>query len=142
MGAELDHDPAAVAAAMFERDRASQHLGIEVVSVEVGRAVLSMTVLPSMVNGLDVCHGGFLFTLADSAMAFASNATNERAFASHADIDFVNAAPLGTRLTATATTAVQRGKLMIHDVVVSDDQNVTIAAMRGRTLTVGGSVVA
>ena len=141
MGAEVGPDPASVAAAMYERDRASQHLGIELISVEIGRAVLSMSVLPAMVNGLDVCHGGFLFTFADSAMAFASNAANERAFASHADIDFVNPAPLGTVLTATATTVVERGKLSIHDVTIVDADGTTIAVMRGRTLTVGGAVV-
>lgn len=140
MGAEVDSDPMLVAQSMFERDNASQSLGIELVEVEVGRSVLSMTVLPHMVNGLEVCHGGFLFTLADSAMAFASNADNQRAFASHADIDFVNPAPLGTMLTATATTIVERGKLNVHDVVITDDGGTTIAVMRGRTLTVGGPV--
>lgn len=140
MGAEVGPDPMTVAKAMYERDRASKYLGMKLVEVEVGRAVLSMTVLPDMVNGLDVCHGGFLFTFADSAMAFASNADNERAFASHADIDFVNAAPLGTKLTATATTIVERGKLNVHDVTIVDESGTTVAVMRGRTLTVGGPV--
>ncbi len=140
MGAEVGPDPMVVAEAMFDRDAASQSLGMALVEVEIGRAVLSMTVLDHMVNGLEVCHGGFLFTFADSAMAFASNAGNERAFASHADIDFVNPAPLGAELTATATTVVARGKLNVHDVVITDAAGTTIAVMRGRTLTVGGPV--
>lgn len=130
----------AAATAMYERDRASQLLGIELVAVEPGRAVVAMVVRDDMVNGLDVCHGGFLFTLADTAMAFASNANDQRAFASHADIDFVNPAPLGARLTATSRVETTRAKLMVHDVAIETADGVTVAVFRGRTITVGGSV--
>ncbi len=130
----------AAALAMYERDRASQLLGIELVEVEPGRAVVSMVVRDDMVNGLDVCHGGFLFTLADTAMAFASNADDQRAFASHADIDFLNPAPLGARLTASSRIETTRAKLMVHDVIITTDDPITVAVFRGRTITVGGSV--
>ncbi len=141
MGAQEPLNPATVAQAMFDQDRASQSLGMRIESVEVGKAVMTMTVTPEMVNGLEVCHGGFLFTLADSAMAFASNAANSRAFASQAEIDFVNPASLGTELTATATQIVERGRLGVHDVTIRDEHHETIAVFRGRTITVGGDVV-
>ncbi len=129
---------------MYVNDQASQLLGIELVAVEAGRAVATMTVRPDMVNGLDVCHGGFLFTLADTAMAFASNTgdgeTNPTAFASHADIDFVNPAPLGTVLTAASRVETTRAKLTVHNVVIDAEDGTTIAVFRGRTITTSTGV--
>lgn len=123
---------------MYDRDGASQALGIELVDVGPGSAVVAMTVRDDMVNGLDVCHGGLIFALADSAMAFASNSYNRYAIAAHADIDWVNPGRRGARLTATATERNRRGRSAITDVVVTDDRGETIAHFRGRTRLIDG----
>jgi len=130
-----------VADAMYRGDLASQSLGITLVAVEAGRATVTMTVRPDMINGLGVCHGGLIFTLADSAMAFASNAANERSLAVHADIDWLNPARPGAVLTAQAEERTRRGRTAVNDAVVTDETGTVIATFRGRTLTVGGSVL-
>ncbi len=112
---------------------------MEIVEADLGRAVLTMTVGPEMINGLDVCHGGFIFTLADSAMAFATNASNRYALATSAEIDWVSPGRLGSVLTATATQRHQRGRSGITDVVVTDESGEVIALMRGRTRQVDGT---
>jgi len=127
----------AAASEMYAEDRASQSLGISIVEVDDGRAVAEMTVRDDMVNGLDVCHGGLIFTLADTAMAFATNGPGTQAFATHAEIDFVSAARAGTRLRAEAATVVQRGRATIVDAIVRDDSGQIVGAFRGRTLAVG-----
>ncbi len=120
---------------MFASDRASQALGMRIVEAVSGRAVVTMAVREEMVNGLEVCHGGVIFTLADSAMAFASNA-HSRSLATNAEMDFVSGAKLGDVLTAVGTVTVRRGKAAIHDVVVTNQNAETIAVFRGRTLSV------
>ncbi len=123
---------------MYANDAASQALGMEIVEVGEGRAVLSMTVRPDMVNGLDVCHGGLIFSLADSAMAFSSNSSNRYALATQAEIDWVRPARLGAVLTATAVQQHQRGRTAITDVAVTDGQGELVALFRGRTRQVDG----
>ncbi|MGI9599467.1 MAG: hydroxyphenylacetyl-CoA thioesterase PaaI [Acidimicrobiales bacterium] len=130
--------PSEVAAAMFAKDTASQALGMEIVDVSEGRATVRMTVRPDMVNGLEVCHGGIIFSLADSAMAFSSNSFNRRAIATHADIDWVSPGRLGATLTATAVQRHQRGRNAITDVVVEDEAGEVIAQFRGRTRQIDG----
>lgn len=138
-------DPQALATAaidaMYARDAASQALGIEVVSIEPGRAVTRMTVRPDMVNGLDVCHGGLIFTLADSAMAFASNSYNDYDISIHADIDWLRPAHRGDVLTATATNAARQGRTSVHDVLVVNHEGTTVATFRGRTRRIEGQHV-
>jgi acyl-CoA thioesterase len=97
-----------VAAAMFARDQASQHLGIAIASVGPGRAELQMTVRAHMLNGHAICHGGFIFTLADSTFAFACNSRNLTTVASGCTIDFLAPAREGDVLTARATTLMSR----------------------------------
>ncbi|MEM7340332.1 MAG: hydroxyphenylacetyl-CoA thioesterase PaaI [Actinomycetota bacterium] len=128
--------------AMYARDEASRALGIEVVSVEPGRAVTRMTVRPDMVNGLDVCHGGLIFTLADSAMAFASNSYNHYDISTHADIDWLQPAHRGDVLTATATNAARQGRNAVHDVAVVNAAGGLVATFRGRTRRIEGTHVA
>jgi acyl-CoA thioesterase len=118
---------------MAGRDRTAGLLGYEVVAVGAGRAVVTMVVGDAMVNGLDVCHGGIIFTLADSAMAHASNSHGPVAFAVAASIDFVNPGRLGARLTATATEQFRRGRTGLYDVVVTDDDGAVVARFHGRT---------
>lgn len=134
----MGHTPRAIADAMFSKDAASQSLGIEIVDVQEGSASLTMVVRPDMVNGLEVCHGGFIFTLADSAMAFSSNSFNHYAIATHADIDWVSPGRLGATLTATATQSYSRGRNAITEVVVQDETGEVIAHSRGRTRRIDG----
>lgn len=128
----------AVADAMFANDSASRWMGMEIVDVTTETAVVRMTVGPDMVNGLNVCHGGLIFSLADSAMAFLSNSSNQYTIATNAEIDWINPGRLGAVLTATATLRHQRGRNAITDAVVTDDRGEIVAHFRGRTLRIEG----
>jgi len=134
-------DPQATADAMYANDTASQALGITISAVAPGRATASMIVTPTMTNGHDVCHGGLIFTLADTAMAFASNAHNQVALAAGASVEFLHPAKEGALLEATATEQSLRGRSGIYDVAVTDQDNITIALFRGRTRQIGGVIV-
>ncbi len=125
---------------MHAEDSVARGMAMSIDAATDGSAVVSMTVTAEMTNGLGVCHGGLLFTLADTAMAHASNAGNERAFSTTAQIDWINSALIGQRLTATSTRVSQRGKSSIHDIVVTNDLGEMVALVRGQTLTVGGPV--
>jgi acyl-CoA thioesterase len=135
-------DPAAVATAMHRLDRVAHAHDMSIDHVDVGRATVSVTITPEMANGLGVCHGGLVFTLADTAMAYASNAADERTFSTTATIDWVRPAQVGSRLSATSTRAATRGRNTIHDIVVTDERGEVVALVRGQTLTVGGRVAA
>ena len=138
---EGERSPAAVAAAMYERDHSSRHLGIEVVGVGEGSACVTMSVRPEMVNGLGVCHGGYLFTLADTAMAYASNSRDDVAFAVAAQIDFLRPARAGDVLTAEAVERAGQGRTALTDVEVRTGDGTVVAVFRGRTRTTGRPVV-
>ena len=128
----------ACADAMWKDDGASSGLGMTIVDVGPGRATLTMTVQPHMVNGQRIAHGGFIFTLADSAMAFACNSYNEKAVAAQGDITFIRPGKLGDRLVATAREISRSGRSGIYDVRVTVDNEV-IAEFRGHTRTIGGT---
>jgi acyl-CoA thioesterase len=134
-------DPEALARAcaevMWADDRASPALGMAIEVVGPGRAQLSMTVGEQMVNGHGLCHGGFIFTLADSAMAFACNTYNERTVAQHCSITYLRPAKLGMRLVATAREQSRAGRTGIFDVSVVADAGVVIAEFRGVTRGLG-----
>src|SRR6201985_2960569 len=101
---------------MWKEDDASSGLGMIIVDIGAGRATLSMTVQPHMVNGQRIAHGGFIFTLADSAMAFSCNSYNEKAVASQGNITFVRPGKLGDTLVATAREISRSGRSGIYDV--------------------------
>jgi len=122
-----------VTGAMADNDRAARLLDYVVDAVEPGRATVSMTVRDDMLNGLDVCHGGLIFTLADSAMAHASNGYGEPAFAVAASIDFLRPGRPGDRLTATARETFRQGRTALYDVTVTDDSGAEVARFHGRT---------
>jgi acyl-CoA thioesterase len=130
----------ACAEAMWKEDDASKGLGMEILEVKAGEAVLKMTILPHMVNGHGIAHGGFIFTLADSAFAFACNSHNERAVAAHGNITFVRPGKLGDRLVASAREISRSGRSGIYDISVSAD-GTTIAELRGHSRTIGGALV-
>lgn len=123
----------AVADAMYAADHASQRLGMEMAAVAPGAATLTMNVTRDMVNGLEVCHGGIVFTLADSAMAFASNSYNDISFAFAANIVWLRPARLGDTLTAIASEREAAGRTRVYDVVVTNQSGETVATFRGTT---------
>ena len=128
------------AAAMWADDKASPSLGMEIVAVGPGTAVLAMTVRDSMVNGLDVCHGGLIFTLADSACAFASNSYNKRALLQSGQIALLAPARLGMRLIAKASERHRAERSGIYDVTVAAETGETIAEFRGHVRVVPGTL--
>jgi acyl-CoA thioesterase len=128
----------ACADAMWREDDASQGLGMEILEVKAGQATLAMTVMPHMVNGHGIAHGGFIFLLADSTFAFACNSHNERAVAAQCNISFIKPGKLGDKLVATAKEISRTGRSGIYDVRVTVDDT-TIAELRGHSRTVAGA---
>ena len=128
----------ACAEAMWKGDDASSGLGMEIVDIGPGRATLTMTVRPEMVNGQRIAHGGFIFTLADSAFAFACNSHNNRAVAAQGNISFLRPGKLGDRLVATAREISRSGRSGIYDVRVTVGDEV-IAEFRGHSRTIPGT---
>ncbi len=130
----------ACADAMWKEDDASKGLGMEILRIRPGEAVLTMAVQPHMVNGHGIAHGGFIFLLADSAFAFACNSHNEKAVAAQCNISFILPGKRGDRLTATAREISRTGRSGIYDVRVTVD-DVAIAELRGHSRTIGGAWV-
>ena len=131
----------ACAAALWTNDRAAQTLDMEILETAPGLAKLSMTVGEDMVNGHDICHGGLIFALADTAFAYACNSHNLNAVASGARIEFLAPGRLGEVLTALAKQVSQGKRTGIYDVVVSNPQNKTVALFRGNSHRIGGALV-
>ena len=129
------------AAAMWRDDRACQALGMELLSVDLGSSEMAMMVQEDMVNGHGICHGGYIFTLADSAFAYACNSRNLVTVAAGARIDFLRPAKLHDRLIACAKVVHQGGRAGVYDVAVVDDAGNTVARFRGNSVTVGGPLV-
>src|SRR5438046_4064907 len=121
-----------VAAAMYARDRASQSMGMTIAAVGPGHAELTMTVRQDMLNGHAICHGGFIFALADSAFAFACNSYNLTTVASGCAIDFVAPAREGDRLTAFARERSVSGRTGVYDIEVRNQRRETVARVRGK----------
>jgi acyl-CoA thioesterase len=130
-----------VASAMYARDRASQMMGMRIVNVGPGRAELVMTVRGDMLNGHATCHGGFIFTLADSAFAFACNSGNQTTVASGAGIDFIAPAREGDVLTAVARERSASGRTGVYDVDVHNQRGEAIALFRGKSHRIKGHVI-
>lgn len=124
--------------AMWANDRASKSLGMRVVSVGPGTATLTMTVRDDMLNGHDLCHGGLIATLADSAFAFACNAYNEVTVASGFDIHLIAGARGGDELTAMASEVSKAGRTGVYDITVTNQRGDTVAVFRGRSYTMKG----
>ena len=121
----------ACAEAMWKQDDASKGLGMEIVEIRPGQATLKMTVKPHMVNGQRIAHGGFIFTLADSAFAFACNTHNERVVAAEGNITFIRPGKLGDILVANAREISRNGRSGIYDVRVTANDSAgsfTVAA--------------
>jgi acyl-CoA thioesterase len=111
---------------------------MELVAVGPGTAEVAMAVRPDMVNGHGLCHGGFIFTLADSAFALACNSHDQRVVAAHCTITFLAPARLGDRLTAKGVERQRFGRNGIYDITVTRDDGAPIAEFRGHSRTVKG----
>jgi acyl-CoA thioesterase len=127
--------------AMWANDRASKALGIRIVAVGPGTATLAMTVREDMLNGHDICHGGLVTTLADSAFAFACNAYNEVSVAAGFDVNLFAASRLGDVLTATAHEVSKTGRTGVYDIAVTNQRGEAVAAFRGRSYTMKGQAL-
>lgn len=127
--------------AMWSDDRASQGLGMRLEHVGPGTATLSMTITDAMVNGLGICHGGFVFTLADSACAFASNSRNQRMVLSGASIALIAPATLGMKLVAEASERQRNERTGLYDITVRTETGTTIAEFRGQVRSIPGKLV-
>ena len=118
---------------MYADDLASQHLGITVDDVTPGRAVARMRVSDTMINGHDICHGGYVFLLADTAFAFACNTYDTVTVAAACDVVFVSPARLGEQLVARAEERLRYGRNGVYDVTVRRADGSVVAEFRGRS---------
>jgi acyl-CoA thioesterase len=132
----------AVSDAMFARDRASQMMGMHIEAIGPGHARLTMRVRQDMLNGHGICHGGFIFTLADSTFAFACNSRNQNTLAAAAMIDFLAPGRLDDVLTAEACEQSLSGRTGIYDIVVTRADQTRIALFRGKSTRIQGEVIA
>lgn len=131
-----------VAKSMFAVDTATKDtMGIEILSCEPGRAVLRMPVRELHLNGHQICHGGFIFTLADSTFAFACNSYNKVAVAAGCSIEFLKPARLGDVLTCEGVEQTLSGRHGIYDMRVTNQHNETIAMFRGKSAQIQGTVI-
>jgi acyl-CoA thioesterase len=128
--------------AMWTRDNATHALGMTLVSVAPGHAVMRMTVRSDMVNGHHICHGGLIFTLADSAFAYACNSYNLNTVASACSIDFLAPAREGDVLEATAVERSTSGRTGVYDIEVKVLGANTVALFRGKSYRIKGEVIA
>ena len=122
---------------MYADDAASQALGITIGDVAPGTAIASMKVRDDMVNGHGICHGGYIFTLADTAFAFACNTYDDVTVAAGADISFIEPVRMGADLTATAVELSRRGRSGLYDVTVRAEDGAVVAEFRGRSRSLG-----
>jgi acyl-CoA thioesterase len=132
----------AVGQAMWARDNATQALGMCLSAIGPGSATMTMPVRGDMLNGHRICHGGFIFTLADSAFAYACNSHNITTVAAGCQIDFLAPAREGEVLVADATERAAMGRTGVYDISVRVRDGRQIALFRGKSHRIGGEVIA
>lgn len=125
---------------MFDRDPASQALGMLLAEIRPGYARMTMPVRQDMLNGHQICHGGYIFMLADSAFAFACNSHNHNTVGAGCTIDYLAPGRLGDLLVAEAVEQVLSGKTGVYDVKVSNQEGRIVALLRGKSHRIGGLV--
>jgi len=133
--------PRTVADAMFARDHAARAAGMVVEQVALGSATVTMTVRRDMVNGHDICHGGYMALLCDTAFAYACNACNQNTVASGFSIEILAPARLGDTLVAVAVEQAQRGRSGVYDIKLTNQNGDIIALFRGKSARIAGEVV-
>ncbi len=126
------------AAAMLANDNATRALGMQITRIGPGSATLTMQVREDMLNGHAICHGGYIFTLADSAFAFACNSYNRVTVAQQNQITYIAPGKLGELLTATATENARAGRSGVYDVRVTGGDGRTVATFRGLSRSIKG----
>jgi len=131
----------AVAEALYARDHAVHTLGIALAEIRPGFARMTMTVRPDMLNSHDICHGGFTFTLADTAFAYACNSYNHITVAAGCDIVYPAAGRVGDLLTAVAEERLLRGRSGVYDVTVTNQKGEVTALFRGQCRRIEGKVI-
>ncbi|PKO71305.1 MAG: phenylacetic acid degradation protein PaaD [Betaproteobacteria bacterium HGW-Betaproteobacteria-14] len=131
----------AVGREMYRLDRTSQFLRIALDEIRPGYARMSLTITEDMVNGHGMCHGGFIFTLADSAFAYSCNSHNHNAVASGCTIEYLAPAQVGDVLTAIGEERALAGRSGIYDIEVNNQDGKRIALFRGKSHRIQGEVV-
>lgn len=133
---------AQVGASLFAADRASRDfMQMELLSCEPGRAVLRMTVREEMLNGHQICHGGFIFALADSTFAFACNSRNRVTVAAGASIEFLKPGELGDVLTCEGVEQLLQGRHGVYDMKITNQRGEIVAMFRGKSAQIRGTVL-
>ena len=127
--------------AMWAENATSRTLGLELIAVGAGQAVLAMTVSETMVNWHNICHGGFIYLLADTAFGYASNSRNQRMVAQHCSIAYLHTVKRGERLTACAAERQHAGRAGIYDVAVKREDGMVIAEFRGHARAIDGTLL-
>ena len=128
------------AQAMWENDKASKWIGMQISNMDEGIASLNLTVQDHHCNGHGICHGGIIFSLADSAFAFACNSRNQATVAQHNTISYIAPGQLGDTLTADAREVSLSGRNGIYDVTVINQDNKKIAEFRGMSRAINGNL--
>jgi acyl-CoA thioesterase len=129
------------AQALAENDKTATHLAIRLVEIRPGYARMAMRVRSDMVNGHHICHGGMVFTLADTAFAYSCNSYNENTVAAAASIDFLAPAHEGDELTAVAVEVWRTRRNGIYEITVTNQRDERIALFRGRSYRIDGQLV-
>ena len=127
--------------AMSEKDAASQGLGISVEVAGAGQAEARVEVTPDMVNGFDVCHGGYIFALADTAFAYACNGYDKQTYAGGASIEFMRPAKVGDELVAVATERYRGGRSGVYEVTVRNQKGEEVAVFTGRSVATRDTIL-
>lgn len=135
---ELAH---ACAQHMYANDALSNLFGMQIKQMDEGTAVVTMQVTKSMVNGLNTCHGGVIFSLADTSFAFACNSQNEVAVAAGCNIDYLRPAMIDDVLSATSKMQYQGRRSGIYQTLITNQDNKLIAVFKGNSARLGGAVL-
>jgi acyl-CoA thioesterase len=142
MGRDQHEIAAQVGETMFANDRATREfMQIELVSCQPGHAVMRMAVRERMLNGHEICHGGFIFTLADSTFAYACNSRNRATVAAGCSIEFLKPAHLDDLLTCEGHEIVLQGRHGVYDMTVRNQHGEVIALFRGKSTQLKGHVL-
>ena len=126
---------------MYARDHAARSLGIQIMAVNRGSATTSMLVRQEMVNGHNICHGGYMALLCDTAFAYACNSGNQNTVASGFSIEILAPAALGDTLVAVAVEQAQRGRQGVYDIKLTNQNGDIIALFRGKSARIAGEVI-
>lgn len=126
---------------MESNDNVSKYLGIRIVSAKQDRAIVEMTVTGNTTNGHQTCHGGAIFSLADTCFAYACNSENQAAVAASCTIDFIRPALIGDTLRATTMVQYQGQKTGVYETLITNQDDKLVAIFKGRSARIGRSVV-